>query len=259
MNKATGTKTGAAASTGKKTVSAFDALAKINPALAAALSGTGADVLNRTAAHVESAAVIDKPCDITARVTKFRVTDSFTADEQGNAKEVKPEWYDSTPQVVVTLSDVNAPQFKTHFFNLKGYMTYEEMEAALSGTGMKPEDLNIRKAEGSNYALQQKGDELYRIVSESKTEDALEIFSRFATAIGFDGLTPLEMEEKFAELVEAKANPELIVKFKWGKTYINKDGEEARQVEPVKFLPINGYNKEDGDEEEGEDQFEETV
>ena len=220
----------------QKIANPFEAVIKANPELAAILSGaingTKNDVLNQTVKTVLSAEKISEPCRILCVVTKARLTDSFTADEEGKIKEALPQWVNPTPQLLVTFSDANAPRYNTHFFNLEGYMSYDEIVEQLGNTQQKPEDLGITMGDKGYAIIKDASGNLVRIPSAEKTEQCLEIVSRFFTAIQLDGLSIADAVENIID----KQNPELVVHFGYGKEYVNKDGAAARSVEPKKFL-----------------------
>ena len=224
----------------KANANPFAAVIAANPELAAilngAINGTKADVLNQTIKTVVSAEKISEPCRILCIVTKARLTDSFTADEEGKVKEVLPQWVNATPQLLITFSDANAPRYSTHFFNLEGYMSYAEIEAQLSEINQRPADLGITKGDKDYAVIKDASGELVRIPSAEKTEQCLEIVSRFFTAIGLDGLSVQDAVDNIIDAINNKENPELTVHFGYGKEYIAKDGQPAKSIEPKKFL-----------------------
>ena len=224
----------------KTNANPFEAVIKANPELAAILSGaingTKADVLKQTVKTVVSAEKISEPCRILCTVTKARITDSFTADEEGKAKEVLPQWVNATPQLLITFSDANAPRYNTHFFNLEGYMSYAEIEAQLAAANQRPADLGITKGDKDYAIIKDTAGNIVRIPSAEKTEQCLEIVSRFFTAIGLDGLSIADAVDNIIDAIAAKENPELTVHFGYGKEYVNKDGQAVKSIEPKKFL-----------------------
>lgn len=248
----------------QKVANPFEAVIKANPELAAILSGaingTKNDVLNQTVKTVLSAEKISEPCRILCVVTKARLTDSFTADEDGKIKEALPQWVNPTPQLLVTFSDANAPRYNTHFFNLEGYMSYDEIVEQLGNTQQKPEDLGITMGDKGYAIIKDASGNLVRIPSAEKTEQCLEIVSRFFTAIQLDGLSIADAVDNIIEAINNKQNPELVVHFGYGKEYVNKDGAAARSVEPKKFLAAGAATDEKPaatDEEETAEEIDE--
>lgn len=239
---------------GAKQPSAFDILAKANPSLAAAITGSKVvDIYSINTHTAESSAPILEPCQILCRVAKIRLTDSFTADENGTQKEVEAEWVTPTPQVIVMFVDAKAPRHKTHFFNLAGFMSYSEVEQMLADNNQSPSDFGIIESEKGSYALMPTADGKYdRIPDEKKSADCIDIFSRFATAINMDGMSVTELVEAVQQAIEEKEAVELTVKFDFGKSYLNAAGEAARSIEPVKFL----RSMDRAEEEEAEEEFE---
>lgn len=241
-------KTGATApKTAGKPASAMDKLAKLNPALAAALyGGTPMESVFEQETHTQKSYIkISRPCQIRCTVVKARQTDSFTADENGTQKEVVGEWLTPTPQVLVMFSDTNSPQYNTHFFHLMGYVLYEEVEAALKAVNQKPEDHAITKG-SRGYALRPNEDGIIdRIPDATKTAQCLDMFSRFATAVGLDKLKISDVVDNLNEAIDNDTPMSLVVAFDYGKEYINRDGTKGQSIEAIKFLQDYKVTEED--------------
>lgn len=255
------TKKAAPVANAKTNVDPLAAIAALNPALAAqianAISGNVTDVTSQIALKVDSSLPIEQPCLIVCEVRKARITDSFTANEEGDAKEVTFEWETPTPQLIVLLADANSPRHKSHFFNLQGYLSYTEVEDMLAATKQRPEDAGITLG-SKGYALITKADgSLDRIPSEAKTNDCLEIVSRFLTAVGLDGMTISDAVDNMQDAIDNETPLKLIVKFGFGKEYINSKGVSTKTIEAKKFVRFTADHNEDVFEEEDADTIDE--
>ena len=113
---------------------------------------------------------------------------------------------------------------------------YDEIVEQLGNTQQKPEDLGITMGDKGYAIIKDASGNLVRIPSAEKTEQCLEIVSRFFTAIQMDGLSIADAVDNIIEAINDKQNPELVVHFGYGKEYVNKDGAAARSIEPKKFL-----------------------
>lgn len=110
------------------------------------------------------------------RATKFAVTDSFM-QYNGTQKDELPEWANATPQLAITVVDVNGKGGLTHRLNGCGFVKFDDL------TSEQLESGNYTEING--YACyEDKDGDTVRLECPDKTEACANIMNQFATALG---------------------------------------------------------------------------